>query len=81
MHTYIVGKGESARSVAEKFRVTTASLTRENATPFYEGQLVSVPVGILSLDAGDVPYRPQSFFQVPESSVQTRRDVLNIVFL
>ena len=81
VHTYIVRKGESARSVADKFEVTVAALTRENATPFYEGQLVTVPVGVLRFDAGNAPKGPGSFFQVPETSIMSRRGVMNIIFL
>ncbi len=81
MHTYIAQKGESARSVSEKFNVTPAALMRENVTPFYEGQVVTVPVGVLNLPSHSAPVHPAAYYQVPESSVFTRRDRVNIVFL
>ena len=80
MHTYTVGKGESAQSVSEKFSVSSAALQRENHTPFYEGQQITVPVGILTLPPG-----PHSgackYYQVTDASVFERQDAVNILFL
>lgn len=80
VHTYTVGKGESARSVSGKFSVSLAALQRENPTPFYEGQVVSVPVGILTLPPGSAP-GAAGYFQVPPGAVLDRPNAVNIVFL
>ena len=79
VHIYTVQKGESARSVSEKFGVTEAAVLRENHIPFYEGQQVTVPVGIIN-----IPPRPRrmltAFYQVPDAAIYTRPDVTNIIF-
>ena len=80
VHTYTVGKGESAQSVSEKFTVSLAALLRENHTPFYEGQQITVPVGILHLPPPPPPPAAR-FYQVPDTSIQTRPDAVNIIFL
>lgn len=80
MHTYIVGKGESVQSVSEKFTVSPAALRRVNHTPFYEGQQIMVPVGILNLSPGTHP-GVGGYYQVPRSAVFHRPDAVHIVFL
>ncbi len=80
MHTYTVGKGESAQSVSEKFAVSSAALQRENHTPFYEGQQITVPVGILTLPPGPHPGAVK-YYQVTDASVFERQDAVNILFL
>ena len=79
MHTYTVGKGESAQSVSEKFTVSLAALLRENHTPFYEGQQITVPVGILHLPPGAHP--AARTYQVPDTAIQSRPDAVNVIFL
>ena len=79
MHTYIVQKGESVRSVSRKFSVPEAALLRENQAPFYEGQSVSVPVDILSLPPDAARYA-QGYFQVPASSVVTLGETVDVIF-
>lgn len=79
VHTYTVGKGESAQSVSEKFSVSRAALQRENHTPFYEGQQITVPVGILTLPAGSRP--GAGYYQVPGTAIFDRQDAVNIIFL
>lgn len=80
VHTYTVGKGESAQSVSEKFSVSRAALQRENHTPFYEGQQITVPVGILTLPPGERPGASR-YYQVAEAAVFDRQDAVNIIFL
>lgn len=80
VHSYTVRKGESAQSVSEKFQVAPAALLRENETPFYEGQQVTVPVGILHLPPTSA-VRLTGPYQVPESRILERQDATNILFL
>lgn len=80
VHSYKVQRGESVRSVAAKFSVPEAALSRENETPFYQGQRVSVPVTVLRVP----PEPPQVLaerYQVPAAKVLTRPDVSIIVFI
>lgn len=77
--TYTVQRGESARSVAWKFMVSQAALTRENETPFYEGQKVTVPVCILTLPPSAGQNRAD-YYQVPPSAIVSRPGTENIIF-
>lgn len=81
MHIYTVQKGESAQSVCQKFSVTPAALQRENETPFYEGQQVTVPVGILNLPPSASLGRLTGYYQVSKAAVAERQDAVNIIFL
>ncbi len=79
MHTYTVRRGESARSVAEKFSVPEAALLRENHAPFYEGQRVTVPVSVLNI----APLPPSVLmrcYQIPGTAILERPDRVNILF-
>ena len=79
MYTYTVRKGESVRSVAAKFAVPEPTLARENPTPFYEGQRITVPVDILFLPPEAAEDAPE-YYQVPESAIFRRPDGANILF-
>ena len=79
MHTYTVRRGESARSVAEKFGVPQAALLRENPAPFYEGQQVAVPVSVLNI----APLPPTVlglYYQIPGTAILSFPDRVNILF-
>lgn len=81
VHIYTVQRGESARSVCEKFNVSAAALLRENETPFYEGQQVTVPVGVLNLPQGTSAGRLTGSYQVSRAAIIERDDAVNIIFL
>ncbi len=79
MHSYTVLRGESVQSVSDKFGVPKAALLRENPAPFYEGQQVTVPVGVLNTDRAPVSLL-RLYYQIPESSILELSDRVNIIF-
>ncbi len=79
MHTYTVLRGESVRSVAEKFGVPQAALLRENPAPFYEGQRVTVPVSVLCTAPAPAELLSR-YYQTPLSTIHERSHRVNIVF-
>ncbi len=79
MHSYTVQKGESSRSVAEKFGVNESALLRENTAPFYEGQQVVVPVRVMHI-ASNPPSLLQRCYQIPDASILESSDHMNIIF-
>lgn len=79
MHTYTVRRGESVRSVAEKFGVPEPALLRENPSPFYEGQQVTVPVSVLNI-APQPPSALRLYYQIPGTAILEFPDRVNILF-
>lgn len=79
MHTYTVKKGESVKSVSAKFALPEAALCRDNPTPFFEGQRLTVPVDILFLPP-EAAKNAAEYYQVPESSILRRPDGVNVLF-
>ncbi len=80
MFCYKVRKGESVRSVAQKFRLPEAALARENETPFYEGQRVFVPVSVLRLEPED-PEVIKRLYGLGGEAILTRPDASIIIFM
>lgn len=80
VHTYRVKKGESARSVSEKFAVPESTIGRVNPGPFYEGRPISVPVDILRIPPG-ASENAAEYFEVPRSRIVELEDAAYIFFL
>lgn len=80
VHTYTVRRGESARSVGEKFSVPESAVARENPGVFYEGRKISVPVDILRIPL-EASQNAAAYYEVPPSRITVLGDAAYILFI
>ena len=78
--TYRVRRGESARSIGEKFSVPESAILRENPGPLYEGREITVPVDILRIPPESAK-TAAAYYEVPESWITVSEDAAYILFL